>query len=359
MNRFSCETQIVSGAGAVSVLSELGCKRLLMVTDPFFYENGTAAKIAAQANAQAVAYFHKITPDPDARLVAQGTAVLTEFAPDLVVALGGGSAMDCAKAMGYFAKTDAKLVAIPTTSGSGSEVTDFAIVTYEGVKHPLVDKSLRPHMAILDSDLLSALPPNLVADGGFDVLSHALEALAGKNSSGMTHALAVDAFRSAYYALPDSYGGILAARPIVHTAATMAALAFTHAGLGLCHALSHSLGGAFHLPHGRLNAILLPAVLSRNIPAAGHKYASLARSIGLQGQSDTVAVGNLKRGLLGLRKNLNMPGTLAQAGIPPAKVRQMADSIVAAALQDPCCDTNPVPVTAPMVRGILEEVTGG
>lgn len=358
MEHFSCKTQIISGAGAISALSERNIGRLLMVTDPFFYKNGMAQSIATGACAEAVEYFYKVMPDPTVALAAEGTALVQSFCPDTIVALGGGSAMDCAKAMAYFSGTNATLVAIPTTSGSGSEVTDFAILTHGGVKHPLVDSRLRPDLAILDSELLTELPPSLIADGGFDVLTHALEAYAAKNAGAVTDALALDAFRAAFRALPDSFRGSLSARPIVHTAATMAGLAFTQAGLGLCHAIAHSLGGEFHLPHGRLNAILLPAVLSRNASAAGQKYAEAARAIGLEGSANTIAVRNLRTALIRLRKGLGLPATLAQAGVSPAQVRAKADSIVEAALSDPCCATNPVPVTKAMIREILEEVTG-
>ena len=139
---------MVSGPGAVGALAELEARRLFLVTDPFFYENGKAKEVADRAGASAVEIFHQVAPDPTVDLVAAGTAKLKAFGPDAVVALGGGSAMDCAKAMVYFSGTDAKLVAIPTTSGSGSEMTDFAILTSDGVKHPLIDRRLRPHTAI-------------------------------------------------------------------------------------------------------------------------------------------------------------------------------------------------------------------
>lgn len=158
MEEFQCKTTIYSGPGAVSALAGMGGQRLMLVTDPFFMKNGTAQRIAQTAKCAQVEYFDKVQPDPSVELAAEGTARLKEFAPDLLVALGGGSAMDCAKAMAYFAKGNYKLVAIPTTSGSGSEVTDFAILTHNKVKHPLVDKRLRPDAAILDSDLCRSCP---------------------------------------------------------------------------------------------------------------------------------------------------------------------------------------------------------
>ena len=358
MERFYCGVNILAGKGAVSALGSMGIRRLLLVTDPYFSKNGTAARIAALTGAQAVEIFDGIQPDPTVALAARGTALVQRFQPDTLVALGGGSAMDCAKAMGYFARIPLRLIAIPTTSGSGSEVTDFAVLTHKGVKHPLVDEALRPHTAILDSDLLAQLPPSLVADAGFDVLSHALESFVATGAGALTDALAADAFCAALHGLPASFRGDLQVRGAVHMAATMAGMAFTQSGLGVCHAMAHSLGGAFHVPHGRLGAILLPAVIGCNAAAAGEKYASLARRAGLGGSAVTVAVRNLRGALTALRRQLQLPDTLAQAGVDPNLVRSRRGELVEAALADPCCKTNPAPVDAAMLGSLLDAVTG-
>lgn len=358
MEEFYCPTRMVSGAGAVSVLGELDAKKLFLVTDPYFMKNGTAKHLAEISKCREYEIFDKVTPDPTVELAAEGTAKLRAFAPDLLVALGGGSAMDLAKAMAYFAKTDCTFAAVPTTSGSGSEVTDFAVLTHNRVKHPLVDKRLRPDIAILDSDLLQELPKGLIAEAGFDVLSHAMEAYVATGSGVMTDLLARDAFSSAFAALPASYGGNREVRLKVHMAATMAGLSFTQAGLGLCHAMSHALGGRFHIPHGRLNAILLPAVIGVNSHVCGKKYAELARAAGLGGSAETIALRNLKNGLIRLRKELDLPQTLVQAGVDPRSLWRSADEIVEAVLADPCCKTNPMPAEGFLVRRILEEVTG-
>ena len=358
MKEFSCKTKIISGTGAIRALEQLGAKRLLLVTDPYFSKNGMAQKVAQAAGAEAVEVFDRIEPDPSVELVAEGTARVKDFQPDAVVALGGGSAMDCAKAMIYFSGSPVRLVAIPTTSGSGSEVTDFAILTHENVKHPLVDARLRPEMAILDDDFLRNLPPTLIADAGFDVLSHAAEAYVAKNAGAVTDALAENAFCVAFAALPASFAGKQEVRLKVHLASTMAGMAFTQAGLGMCHALAHSLGGMFHIPHGRLNAILLPAVIGCNCYAAGEKYARLARAAGLGGSADTVAVRNLKNSLIRLRSELKLPADLRQAGADPRQVWYAMDSIVSSTLADPCCATNPVPVTQDLVQKLLREVAG-
>ena len=351
-------TRICAGAGAISALAGFGAKRVFVVTDPYFYQNGTASRVAEACRAEAAEFFADVKPDPSVELAAAGTAKLKEFGADLVVALGGGSAMDCAKAMVYFEGSGLRLAAIPTTSGSGSEVTDFAILTHGAVKHPLVDEKLRPWAAILDSDLLTALPSGLIADTGFDVLAHALEAAVAKNGGFFSDAMSKESFCAAWAWLPRSFRGELSARLPMHEATTMAGIAFTHAGLGLCHAMAHALGGKFHVPHGRLNAILLPAVIGFNAQAAGAKYSEFARCAGIGGSVDTIAVRNLRGSLCRLRRELNLPETLAQAGVDPAAVRAARAEIVEVALADPCCGTNPRAVDAGAVAQILEEVTG-
>ena len=358
MEKFLCETAVFSGSGTISALRDFGAKRLFLVSDPYFVENGTADRVIRASGCGTSEVFADVKPDPTVELTAEGTAKLRSFGPDLVVALGGGSAMDCAKAMTYFARCGAKLVAIPTTSGSGSEMTDFAILTHGKVKHPLVDPALRPCAAILDSDLLTELPRSLIADCGFDVLTHALEAYVAKGAGTFSDLYAKEAFSSAYASLPASYAGQQEVRLKIHLASAMAGIAFTHAGLGLCHAMAHSLGGMFHVPHGRLNAILLPAIVGCNAEAAGKKYADIARAAGIGGSAQTIAVRNLRGGLIRLRKELHLPETLAQAGVPVRTLWNQSASLVAATLADPCCASNPVQVDDFMVRRILEEVVG-
>ena len=358
MEQFSCKTKIISGTGSILALADLCPRRLFVVSDPYFTKDGTAQRVVETAKAEAYEIFDGIFPDPTVELAAAGAARVKDFNPDLIVALGGGSALDCAKAFGYFSGLTPRLAAIPTTSGSGSEVTDFAILSHGGAKHPLVDEKLQPDYAILDDNLLQNLPQSLIADTGFDVLAHALEACGGKRGGWFTDTLAREAFRIAFTSLPGSFAGDLRQRLPMHKAAAMAGLAFNQAGLGICHALSHALGGAFHVPHGRLNAILLPAVLECNASAAPEKYAALARHTGFAASSDTMAIRALKNGLLKLRRELQLPQTLAQAGIDPQQLRQQEQQIIAAALADPCCETNPVKPEAHMLRSILTQ-TGG
>ena len=358
MQEFHCKTKIVSGDKALDWLNRQVCKTLLVVTDPYFMENGWAAEIAGRVQAEKREFFANVKPDPTVELAAEGTALMRQVKPDVLIALGGGSAMDTAKAMVYFAGEGVKFIAIPTTSGSGSEVTDFAILTHGEVKHPLIDRRMQPDVAVISAELVEKLPPSLVADGGFDVLSHALESVAATNATPLTRALAASAFTAAFSDLPTSYRGDIRVRGNIHLASTMAGLAFSQSGLGMCHALSHSLGGIFHIPHGRLNAILLPEVVACNAAVAGAEYARIARLAGLGANSDTIGVRNLRNALLRLRKELGLPANLQEAGVSRQKLQQHSKEIVAAALADPCMGTNPVKADGTMLRNILEAVSG-
>ena len=358
MDQFFCKTRIVSGAGAARELENMHIKRLLVVADPYFAQNGEANRIAAFAKAEAVEIFADVKPDPSVELAAMGAAAVRRFEPDTVLALGGGSAMDLAKAMAYFSGIKPRLIAVPTTSGSGSEVTDFAILTHGGTKHPLVDEALRPDVAILEDDLLRQLPKSLIAATGFDLISHALEAWVATGAGVVSNALASDAFCTAWQYLTRSFQGDTAARLPMHNAATMAGMAFSSAGLGLCHALSHSLGGEFHIPHGQLNAILLPIVMDFNASTCQDRYAALARRAGLSTGADAIALRALKNGLIRLRRSLLLPESLSQAGVEAAQVRQKMDALVSAALADPCCATNPVRVNEMDTRRIISQVIG-
>ena len=357
MNIFHCTTQIITGAGSISELGKMNIKRLLLVCDPFFIKNGTAEKIICSSGNPISHIFSKISPDPSVTLAAEGVTVLREFHPDTVIALGGGSAMDIAKAMIYFSDLQPTLVAIPTTSGSGSEVTDFSILTHDGIKHPLVDDTLKPSVAIIDGDLVSTLPPALIAEGGFDLISHAIEAYVARNNTLISNALAAQALHIAIDGLLPSFQGNLSVRQDLHIAATMAGIAFSQAGLGLCHAMSHSLGGEFHIPHGRINAILLPVVIDHNSVVCGAQYAQLARRIHPY-SSDSVAIRSMKNTLLQLRRSMKLPGTLEEAGIKPTFVTEKIEHLIDATMNDPCCQSNPVLPTREMVRSIMMEVRG-
>lgn len=358
MEEFFLPTRIAAGAGAMGALKSFGAKRLFLVTDPVFRKNGIAERAAKLSGAAQVEYLDAIQPAPIVALAAEATAKLRAFAPDLLAALGGGGTIDCAKAIAYFAQDSIPLAAIPTTSGSGSEVTNFAILTHGKARYPLVDEKLRPRLAILDSELLLNLPRGLIADSGFDVLTHAVEAYTSKGAWSFSDLYAREAFRIAFASLPASFAGRIDVRLRVHKASAMAGIAVSQAGLGICHAISHTLGGMFHVPHGRLNAVLLPTVIDCNAHAAAHRYAELARYAGMAGSADAAALRNLKNGLLRLRKELELPQSLAQAGIPPRQLRENMPMLVEAVLEDPCCAANPMKVEEFLIRHILEQTAG-
>jgi alcohol dehydrogenase class IV len=221
----------------------------------------------------------------------------------------------------------------------------------------LVDDSLLPKAAILDANLLGSLPKSLIADGGFDVVAHAVESYVASEAGAMSRAMAAEALAVVGTLLPRSYKGETAVRLDIHQAATMAGIAFSQSGLGLCHALAHALGGQFHIPHGRLNAILLPTVIETNAAANG-RYAELSRKAGLGGASEVQAVRNLKNALHHLRKDLDLPTTLSQAGVSPRQITEKMPSLVASTLSDPCIGTNPVRIDGKTVEKILRQVMG-
>lgn len=336
MDVFQLKTQVCFGDEALDVLGTLSGKRFFIVTDPFFAKDGTAQKIGSRCRGE-TEIFDGVQPDPPLSVVAEGLARMERFGADTLIALGGGSAIDCAKGMVSIGEKRPFFVAIPTTSGTGSEVTAFAILTHNGVKHPLVEPAIRPDMAILDDSLLGDLPPSLIADSGMDVIAHCVEAVVAKNASPVTRSLGVTAFHTAMKLLIPSYEGDRKVRRELHLAATMAGIAFDHAGLGLCHALSHALGGRFHLPHGRLNAILLPHVMAFNREKI---------SYGILGENPIFGVSRLAR-------RLRMPRTLTDGGIKAGDLLDAIDGICETALADPCCLTNPRIPTVTDCKSIL------
>lgn len=348
MQTFQLSTTLYFGADALSRLRELKPRRSLVVADPYFCENGKAQEILTLLGGEGQV-FSQVQPDPSVEQVAQGVRLMEEFQPDLLLALGGGSAIDCAKGILWGSSHKARLIAIPTTSGTGSEVSSFAVLSHGGNKEPLVDGSLRPHMAILDDSLLQSLPKGLIADAGMDVAAHCLEAVASRNASAFTTALAGYAFHKCLQLLPASYAGDKSARRQIHEASAMAGIAFDNGGLGLCHGLSHALGGLFHLPHGRLNGILLPHVLRFNLPAARAAYTELARLCGLG------STGALLFALERLRKRLELPDRLSRAGLDRSQVLSRMEELCAMAAADPCCQSNPRTASTEQLAAIVRQ----
>ena len=354
MQVFSCSTRLIFGPDALEHLKTLSAKTVLVVTDRFFAENGLAARIAAMIPGAEAVIFDEVQPDPATELVARGAALLQRHRPQVLLALGGGSSLDCAKGILLTAEPRPYFVAIPTTSGTGSEVTSFSILTHGGVKKPLVDPALRPDCAILDDTLLEKLPAGLIADAGMDAVTHCVEAVAAKGRSPVTDALAAEACRTLLTLLPRSYAGDRSVRGQLHLAATMAGIAFDNAGLGVGHALAHALGGRYHVPHGRLGGILLPAVLDCNSRVAAGQYAMLARACGLGAATDLLALRNLRQAVVHLRAALGLPATLREVGV----VLDDADAVAEAALADACLQGNPRPVDKNDLKKLLRAVQG-
>jgi len=353
---FFCSTKVYSGSDALDVLKLYHAKRVMIVTDRFLSENGMVNSIRDSIPAAEVLVFDKVTPDPTLSLVAKGAACCKEFRPELLIALGGGSPIDCAKAIFLAAELTVPFVVIPTTSGSGSDMTSFSILTHDGTKHPLIDGSLRPTVSILDDRFLNALPQSLIADSGMDLIAHCMEAFVAVDRCGFTDALSGYALQSAMKNLSKSYLGDCSVRKELHEAASMAGLAFDQAGLGVCHALAHTIGGVFHIPHGRLCAMLLPAVMQYNASTVVEQYALAARFCGITCATDYLAMREMIRRFELLRQMMKLPENLKQAGVSQSAWFAAKDEIMIRALQDACCRTNPVPVTLDALERICKAV---
>lgn len=358
MERFACETMVVSGEGALEALAEQAGKRLLLVTDEMFAAEKHRERIRELVRPTAAAQFDRMTPEPTVAQTVEGANMIKEFCPELVVALGDSHVIDCAKAMVCFSGKSCRLVVIPTEAGTGTETTDRVTLSHDRRRHTFRDNRLRPDMAILDSCLLAGLRPGKVAEGGFSILAASLQAYTGGFAGMLAGLHAREAFSVCWGALPAAFAGNMAARGRLQTASAMAGIAYSRTGQGLCRAMTDSLGSLFHVSDGCLGGILLPAVVGCNAHAGGKRLAELSRAAGLGGSSEAVGVGRLKAGLIRLRKELGMPATLAQAGINPRWVWSNAKRIVELTLENPECRNNPVTVDDFLVRRILEEVTG-
>lgn len=348
MDTFTLKPKLYFGPDALGALQELDGRRILVVTDGFLASSGLLNKVRARLNSSEVTVFDQVTPDPTVELVARGVQLLRECQPDVVIAFGGGSPMDCAKAVRWCSGSSAPLWAIPTTAGTGSEMTSFAVLTdtEKGIKHPLVDDALLPDAAILDASLLDGVPPSVTADTGMDVLTHAAEAYVSVGATPFTDALAEKAFVLAYQNLLGAYrtqGGSPEKEAMMY-ASCLAGIAFNAAGLGICHSLAHALGGRIHMPHGRLNAMLLPRVIAFNAQEekAARRYAKLAQLCGLAASPRTLSAA-LNRMLTALK----LPKTLT-VDDPKA--------VAAAALEDRCTATNPRSPSLVQLESILREL---
>ena len=362
MEQFALKPVITFGRGALAALERLPGERVMVVTDGFLAQSGLLDKVLARLKGRTVEVFDRVVPDPPIRLVAEGARALADFAPGAVVAFGGGSPMDCAKAMLLFGRKlgapgEIRFAAVPTTAGTGSEVTSFAVLTdgEKGVKYPLVDDALLPDEAILDPALLAGVPPAVTADTGMDVLTHAAEAYVARGATPYSDALAEKAFTLAWQNLRPAWEstGESQAKAEMLLASNLAGMAFNAAGLGLCHSLAHALGGRFHVPHGRLNALIFPRVLLFNAAggAAARRYGRLARLCGLSATARALAAGWNR-----LRAQVKLPERLGACGVEAGALHAALDGLAAAALADLCAPSNPRSASAEDVKALLQEL---
>ena len=330
---------------------------------------------------------------------------MNEFKPDVIIALGGGSPIDAAKGMWLFYEhpdadiegmklkfmdirkrtykfpklgEKSQLVAIPTTSGTGSEVTSFAVLSdkHNNRKYPFADYELTPNVAIVDPDLVMSLPKSITADTGMDVLTHALEAYVSNMASDYTDGLAEKAVELVFKNLRDAYnnGDNKYAREKMHNASTIAGMAFTNAFLGVCHSMAHKIGAEFHLPHGRINAILLPYVIKYNgvrnpskfvsFPKyeyyiADKKYADISRRMGFKANTDEEGVNSLIAEVRKLADDVNIPKSFKEAGIEEAEWMAKVDELADRAFSDQCTTANPrLPIVEELKQILIDSYYG-
>ncbi len=367
----------------------LGKKRAFIVTDTFLYKNGYTKCITDKLDEMGITYtvFSDVQPDPTLANAQAGAKAMTAFEPDVIIALGGGSAMDAGKIMWVlyehpeadfqdmamrfvdirkrvytFPKMGEKayFVAVPTSSGTGSEVTPFAVITDQetGVKYPLADYELMPNMAIIDTDNMMSQPKGLTSASGVDVLTHALEAYASVMATDYTDGLALKAMKNVFEYLPTCYndGTNVEARSKMADASCMAGMAFANAFLGVCHSMAHKLGAFHHLPHGIANALLISLVVEFNAaecpkkmgtfsqyqyPHTQARYAECARFVGIQAADDAEAVQKLIVKIEELKAAVGVKKTIAEYGIDEKYFLDNLDAMVEQAFDDQCTGANP------------------
>ncbi len=397
---FRVPPRIYFEPGSLEYLSKMHwAKKAVIVTDKTMLDIGYVKKVIYQLEKIGVSYeiFSEVEPDPSVETVQKGVSLMQRFQPDTIIALGGGSPIDAAKGMWLFYEhpeidfealrlkfmdirkrtftfpelgNKAQFVAIPTTSGTGSEVTAFAVITdkNKGIKYPLADYQLTPNIAIIDPNLVKTVPARVTADTGMDVLVHAIEAYVSVMASDYTDALAIKAIQIVFEYLERSYrfgDKDLRAREKMHNASCLAGMAFTNAFLGLNHSMAHILGARFHIPHGRANALLLPHVIRYNASKpskrvgypkyefyqAPERFADIAKAIGLKFSTNEEAVNKLIAAVIDLMKRLEMPMSLKEAGIDKKEFESSLEMVADTAFADQCTITNP---RLPLVEEIKE-----
>ena len=382
MKRFKLSTEVLFSEDAINALLDIKEVNAVLITDKFMVDSGMADMILKKlANCKEVSVFSEVIPDPPMDLIERGISLLSDKNCDVVVALGGGSSIDAAKAIVFMARKielaqnpestkKIKLIALPTTSGTGSEVTQFAVVTDSktGVKIPLIDESLMPDIAILDPELVKSAPPFITADTGMDVITHAIEAYVSETASDCSDCLAEKAMELAFEYLPKAYrnGYDIKARDKMHRASCLAGMAFSLVNLGLNHGIAHALGAIFHIPHGRANALVLPHVIYFNADmdreGAKHsndsakKYQKLARIVGLPASTAKVGVTNLIEEINRLLKYMDRPMCITDCGVTLEEFEANREEIIRRALADACTQANPRKVAAEDISKILDHI---
>lgn len=385
MMRFTLPRDIYYGKDALSVLKTIkGKKAMIVLGGGSMRRFGFVDKVESYLKEAGIEtrVFEGVEPDPSVETVMKGAAAMREFEPDWIVAMGGGSPIDAAKAMWVFYEypdTDfetiiqpfsfpelrqkAKFCAISSTSGTATEVTAFSVITdyAKGIKYPLADFNITPDIAIVDPELVNSMPQKLVAHTGMDALTHAIEAYVSTVASPFTDPLAIKAVQMVIEYLPDSYNGDSNAREQMHYAQCLAGEAFSNALLGIVHSLAHKTGAAFstgHIPHGCANAIYLPYVIKFNAKVAEARYADIARSIGITG-TDAECVKALCDKIDEFNVKLNIPKTLKEFGILEDEFKEKVDKIAELAVGDACTGSNPRPVTPADMAKILDAIYYG
>lgn len=365
MKSFEIKTKIFFGEQALDRLKELPYKKVLIITDPFVVQSRMIELITTPLKEGGIDYdiFKDVVPDPPIEKISEGVRALLEYKPDAIVAVGGGSAIDSSKSIREFAKKvedygEVGLIAIPTTSGTGSEVTSFAVVSDRQAerKYPLVSKSLTPEETILDAELVKSVPPAITADTGMDVLTHAIEACVSTERNEFATALAEKAIEICGVFLLRAYldGHDMHARQKMHVASCLAGLAFNSTSLGLNHGMAHQLGAMFHIPHGRANAMLLPHIIEFNSDINKHsksrkeylpavkKYSTIAQILGLSSYNKIMTVRSLVNWVQFMLKEMDIPLSVSQMGtITEEEYMSKIDEMADAALKDGCTVTNP------------------
>ena len=365
MKSFDIKTKIFFGDNALDRLEEIPYNKILVITDPFIADSSMIQLVTVPLEKGHKQYdiFKDVVPNPPIEKISEGVQKMLAYKPDAIVAVGGGSAIDSSKSIREFALRvenygDVGLIAIPTTSGTGSEVTSFAVVTdsKDRVKYPLVSRDMMPDEAILDAELVKSVPPAITADTGMDVFTHALEACVSINRNEFATALAEKAIEICGVFLLRAYldGNDTHARQKMHAASCLAGLAFNSASLGLNHGMAHQLGAIFHIPHGRANAMLLPHIIEFNSDINKHsksrkeylpavkKYATVAQILGLSSYNKIMTVRSLVNWVQFMLKEMDIPLSISQMGtISEEEYFRAIDRMADAALADACTATNP------------------